>query len=80
MISAAIASPLRTFSIASARVFTRIGSTDSNRRLAYWDVSIRCDPSCTPNADGGTSLRNATFGLVSSRCTAKPRSAPTSPP
>ena len=44
MISAAIASPLRTFAIACARVLTRIGSTDSNRRLAYLDVSIFCVP------------------------------------
>ena len=61
-------------------VFTLIGSTDSNSRLAYLDVSIFCVPTCTPKSSAGTSLRKATLGLVSSRCTAKPSSAPTSPP
>ena len=64
MISAASTSPRAPSSIASARVCTRIGSTDSNSRSAYFDgVDLLAADLRSPTADAGTSLRNATFGL-----------------
>jgi hypothetical protein len=49
--------------MASARVRTRTGWTDSNRRDAYWAASTRAPPSRTTDSPGGTRFAKATRGF-----------------
>ena len=80
MISAAIASPLRTF-VDRLRARLDADRVDGLEQLV--GVLGRVDllaADLDAERRRGTTLRNATFGLVSSRWTAKPSSAPTRPP
>ena len=71
-ISAAAAAPVRTFAIASSREWTLIGLIDSNSCLAYWEMLIFWLPNVIFPWPGGTSLKNATFGLPGGLDSAKP--------
>ena len=61
--SAPSASPERTFSIASSRESTRIGSTASNSSDAYVVASSCWPPRLIFASSAGTRLANATFGF-----------------
>ena len=75
--SAPSASPERTFSIAAARVLTRIGSTFSNSFSEYLEASTRRPPSATSDLSRGTRLANATVGLVGPEERAAPATSET---
>ena len=67
MISAASAWPERTLSIAWARLLTGIGSIAVKNLLAYCWPLIFSPPRSKLPCPLGTSLRNATFGLLGPR-------------
>jgi hypothetical protein len=71
-ISAPSAAPDSTFSIASARVDTRIGSTDLKSSSEYLVASRRSPPSVNSVLPFGTRLTNATFGFSGPPDMAKP--------
>jgi hypothetical protein len=68
--SAASASPLRTFSIASARVLTRIGSTASKNRDVYVVASRLWPPRL--NVASPARFANATRGFSGPPVSAAP--------
>ena len=73
--SAASALPCLTFSIACARVETRMGSTASKNASAYFVASTVSLPKVIRPWPAATSLTNATFGLSGERDSAKPMSS-----
>ena len=75
MTSAASTSPSRTLRIASARECTLTVLIDSKRGFDSLETLTRCPPRSIVLADGGTSLRIATRGLLGPLVTAKPTSA-----